>query len=183
MPTKRTKTARKKVERPGKPAAPVLSLAVQYAVDPAGLPGRARFRRWVQSALTIGSATGAAITLRIVGAVEGRQLNARFRRRHHATNVLSFPYDTARSPHKRKMLSGDIVLCAPVIAQEARVQGKPLAAHYAHLTVHGMLHLQGYDHQRDSDANRMERLETAILGRLGWPDPYSTTPRDTKHRP
>jgi probable rRNA maturation factor len=110
--------------------------------------------------------------LRIVGSVEGRLLNSRYRRQRHATNVLSFGYDMEPSSRQRKIISGDIVLCAPVIAREARAQRKTLAAHYAHLTVHGMLHLQGYDHQRDSDANRMERLETAILERLGWANPY-----------
>jgi probable rRNA maturation factor len=168
MPTKRTKTTSKKPER----AAPSLSLAVQYAVDESALPTRAQFRRWVKAALTDAGAAQAAITLRIVGSVESRRLNTRYRRQRHATNVLSFAYDTEPSSRGRKILSGDIVLCAPVIAREARAQGKALAAHYAHLTVHGMLHLQGYDHQRDSDANRMERLETAILGRLGWPNPY-----------
>jgi probable rRNA maturation factor len=148
-----------------------LSLAVQYAAGTDDLPGRAQFRRWVCAAIDRDS-TGAAITLRIVDEVEGRQLNAKFRRSRHATNVLSFAYDMAPSLRKRRIVSGDIVLCAPVIAREARAQGKALAAHYAHLTVHGMLHLQGYDHQRDSDANRMERLETAILRRLGLPDPY-----------
>jgi probable rRNA maturation factor len=168
MPTKRTKTTSKKPER----AAATLSLAVQYAAGSAALPTRSQFRRWVRAALDGDFALHATITLRVVGAAEGRQLNARFRHQDHATNVLSFGYDTPRSSRARKMLSGDIVLCAPVVAREARAQGKALTAHYAHLTVHGMLHLQGYDHQRDTDANRMERLETAILERLGWPDPY-----------
>ena len=162
MPTKRTK------KKTGKPeaAAPSLSLAVQYAVGgaraPAGLPTRAQFRRWARAAL----AEDAAVTLRLVNEAEGRRLNAAFRGQRNATNVLSFGYDGMRP------LSGDLVLCAPVIRREAREQGKTLAAHCAHLTVHGMLHLQGYDHQRDSDARTMERLETVILARLGYPDPY-----------
>jgi probable rRNA maturation factor len=172
MPTKRTKTTSRKPER----ATPRLSLSVQYAVAESALPTRGQFRRWIKAALTGHSAAHAQITLRIVGSVEGRQLNTRYRRQPHATNVLSFGYkvgnDMEPSTRQRKILSGDIVLCAPVIAREARDQRKTLAAHYAHLTVHGMLHLQGYDHQRDSDANRMERLESAILGRLGWPNPY-----------
>ena len=172
MPTRPTKTT--KPERDSKCKAPVLSLAVQYAASTVALPNRAQFRRWVRAALADDVAVHATVTLRIVGAVEGRQLNARFQHQRHATNVLSFVYDTVRSPQNRRIFIGDIVLCAPVIAREARAQGKALAAHYAHLTVHGMLHLQGYDHQRDTDANRMERLETAILKRLGWPDPYGS---------
>jgi probable rRNA maturation factor len=168
MPTKRTKTTSGKPER----IAPQLSLAVQYAVAEPAVPTRAQFRRWVKATLANHRAAQAAITLRVVGSAEGRRLNTRYRRQRRATNVLSFGYGTEPSSRRPKILSGDIVLCAPVIAREARAQGKTLAAHYAHLTVHGMLHLQGYDHQRDSDANRMERLETAILGRLGWPNPY-----------
>ncbi len=182
MPTKLTKTASRKRDRNGKRVAPVLSLAVQYAAASAALPKRSQFRRWLRAALADGSAVRATVTLRIVGAVEGRQLNAMFRHRRQATNVLSFAYDTARSRRKPRILSGDIVLCAPVIAREARAQGKALAAHYAHLTVHGMLHLQGYDHQRDTDANRMERLETAILKRLGCPDPYQPGTMGDKRR-
>ena len=172
MPTKPTKT--RKTGSSSRRADPRLSLTVQYAVDAAGLPKPAQFRRWVRAALAGHTSTHAAVTLRIVGAVEGRQLNARYRRRRQATNVLSFVYDTMPSPRNSIILCGDIVLCAPVIAREAREQDKTPAAHYAHLTVHGMLHLQGYDHQRDSDANSMERLETAILEHLGWPDPYAS---------
>ena len=180
MPTRPTKTTRP--ERGAKPAAPVLSLTVQYAAGTLALPNRTEFRRWVRAALADDAAVRATVTLRIVGAAEGRQLNARFRQGRHATNVLSFADDAAQSSLKRRILSGDIVLCAPVIAREARAQGKTLAAHYAHLTVHGMLHLQGYDHQRDTDANTMERLETAILKRLGWPDPYQPQPTAAKHK-
>ena len=91
-------------------------------------------------------------------------MNARFRKKQKATNVLSFPYGKG---------SGDVVLCHPVIAREARAQGKPLAAHYAHLVVHGILHLRGYDHEKKRDALRMERREVRILRRLGFPDPYA----------
>jgi probable rRNA maturation factor len=171
MPTKRTKTASKKPEREAGRAPAALSLAVQYASAARGLPTRAQFRRWIKAA----SSVPAEITVRIVNETEGRELNAAFRRNNHATNVLSFGYQDARSVRgapKAGALHGDIVLCAPVIAREARVQGKTLTAHYAHLTVHGMLHLQGYDHQRDNDAHKMERLETAILQRLGYADPY-----------
>jgi probable rRNA maturation factor len=100
------------------------------------------------------------ITLRIVGAREGRRLNWIFRRKNTPTNVLSFH-------------SGDIVLCHPVIAREAREQGKTIAAHYAHLVVHGVLHLRGYDHKRKREAARMENAERRILARLGFADPYA----------
>ena len=104
--------------------------------------------------------------MRVVGAVEGRRLNRSFRGRNRATNVLSFAYG-------RRPLHGDIVLCHPVIAREARRQGKTLAAHYAHLVVHGMLHLQGHDHLRKTQAARMERAEIRILRDLGLGDPYT----------
>jgi probable rRNA maturation factor len=142
---------------------------VQYAADGSdlvGVPSREKFRRWVRAALD----ADAVITLRIVGEAEGKELNATYRHQRHATNVLTFDYGTTASP------AGDLVLCAPVVAREAAAQGKSLEAHYAHLTVHGMLHLQGHDHQHDVEANGMERLETAILRQLGFPDPYREAP-------
>ncbi len=141
---------------------PALSLTVQYAVDPGGLPTRAQFRRWVRAALS----TDCTVTLRLVDEAEGRALNATYRGKDYATNVLTFPYE-AGPP-----LEGDIALCATVVAAEAMVQGKPAEAHWAHLVVHGMLHLQGHDHEDDAEARRMEALETQILGDLGYPDPY-----------
>jgi probable rRNA maturation factor len=102
--------------------------------------------------------------LRIVGVGEARRLNAIFRKKKKATNVLSFAYGGGR---------GDVVLCHPVIAREARAQGKTLAAHYAHLVVHGILHLRGYDHEKKRDALRMARREIGLLRRLGFPDPYA----------
>jgi probable rRNA maturation factor len=109
--------------------------------------------------------TDATLTLRFVGAREGRRLNRDFRGRDYATNVLTFNY--ARAP-----VEADIVLCLPVIAREARQQGKALRAHLAHLVIHGTLHAQGHDHETSTDAARMERLETRLLARLGYPDPY-----------
>ncbi len=141
---------------------PKLVLAVQYATSDAALPMRAQVRRWVRAAQEM----DATMTVRFVGAIEGRALNAKFRGKDYATNVLTFVYDDG-SPR-----AGDIVLCAPIVRQEAATQGKPLAAHYTHLVVHGMLHLQGYDHERDADAAAMEARETAILARLRLPDPY-----------
>ena len=151
-------------------SAPRVSLAVQYAVAPATLPKRATLRRWTRAAVD----RDATVTLRFVGKREGRTLNALYRGKQYATNVLAFAYD------KKAPLSGDLVLCAPVLRQEAREQGKPLADHCAHLVVHGMLHLQGYDHGTDRAARAMEARETAILSTLGIPDPYvrsATGPR------
>ncbi len=109
----------------------------------------------------------AEVTLRFVGEREGRMLNHRYRGRDYATNVLTFVYDDVAS------LAGDIVLCAPVVRREARAQHKTLTAHYAHLVIHGMLHLQGYDHERDDDAARMEARERVLLARLRYRDPYA----------
>ena len=120
-------------------------------------------RRFARTAL----ARDARVTLRIVGGREGRELNRRYRGRDYATNVLTFVYDDAVS------LAGDIVLCAPVVRKEARAQGKEAAAHYAHLVIHGMLHLQGYDHDRDVDAARMEAREVALMRKLGSANPYA----------
>ena len=127
---------------------------VQYAVARRGVPSAAFLRRWA-----IGP-----VTLRIVGEAEGRRLNRTFRKRDSATNVLTFRYDETR---------GDIVLCHPVIRREARAQGKSLAAHYAHLVVHGCLHLRGYDHEKKRDAARMEAREIRILRRGGIRNPYA----------
>ncbi len=143
--------------------APALSLSVQYASNDPGLPARPQVRRWVRAALGV----DATVTVRFVDAIEGRALNAEFRGKDYATNVLTFVYDD-ENPR-----AGDVVLCAPVVRREAAAQGKPLADHHAHLVVHGMLHLQGFDHERHADAAVMEARETAILAALGLPDPYA----------
>lgn len=140
-----------------------LAVTVQYGVPRAGLPARASLERWARAALR----RSADVTVRFVGAAEGRALNRRYRGRDHATNVLTFAY-----PDAGHALAGDVVLCAPVVAREARDQGKPVVAHFAHLLVHGLLHLQGYDHGENREARRMEALETRILGELGYSDPY-----------
>ncbi|MGQ9684945.1 MAG: rRNA maturation RNase YbeY [Thiobacillaceae bacterium] len=150
---------------------PRLRLAVQYAVvDRNGLPSRAELRRWAQAALL----HDAEVTLRFVEEDEGRRLNRDYRGKDYATNVLTFAYDAAPAPapHPTATFSGDIVLCAPVIAREAREQGKLLAVHCAHMVVHGVLHLQGYDHEHEREATAMEAVEGFILRRLGFPDPY-----------
>jgi probable rRNA maturation factor len=147
--------------RAGKPSR--LALTVQCAVDPDDLPPRVMLRRWASSAVE----RDVNVTLRFVDGRESRALNRRYRGRDRATNVLTFVYDDGAP------LLGDIVLCAPVVRQEARAQRKTLAAHYAHLVIHGMLHLQGYDHARDDDAARMEAREVALLSGLGYDDPYA----------
>jgi probable rRNA maturation factor len=105
----------------------------------------------------------------VVGSAEGRKLNRAYRGGDCATNVLTFVYESA----PRRPLAGDLVLCAPVMAKEAKEQGKAIEAHYAHLTVHGLLHLQGWEHEDEGDARAMEARETRLLERLGFPDPYS----------
>jgi probable rRNA maturation factor len=141
---------------------PKLSLAVQYAFKPEDIPTRHQFKKWAQAALE----QDAEIALRIVDAEEGRELNHAYRHKDYATNVLTFPL------MQEPLLMGDIVLCAPVVAKEATEQGISLEAHYAHLTVHGVLHMQGYDHEHDEDAEIMETLESQIVINLGYADPY-----------
>ena len=144
-----------------------LSLSLQFgkldnaAVHRAALP-RHKVARWIRHAL----ATDAEITVRIVDALEGQSLNRDFRKKDYATNVLTFDY--TREP----VVTADLVLCAPVVAQEAKAQKKTLQAHYAHLIVHGTLHAQGWDHEMDEDAQVMELRETEILERLGFKNPY-----------
>ena len=146
------------------PAAPRLALDVQYAVARTGLPAPATLRRWAGAALE----RDVRATLRFVGLAEGRTLNGLYRGKDYATNVLTFVYDD------EVPLAGDIVLCAPVVRREAKAGGRTLRAHCAHLVVHGMLHLQGHDHETPRDAARMEARETALLARLGYGDPYAS---------
>ncbi len=163
-----------------------LSLCVQFACGDEGLPRsiarnfptRSQIRSWVQSALRsqkgetakIGNTAvrTAQITVRFVDEDEGRTLNRDYRGKNYATNVLSFPYEEAPN------LMGDLVLCLPVLQAEAKAQKKTVRAHCAHLLVHGVLHLQGYDHETgDADAEYMEALECRILARLGFANPYA----------
>jgi probable rRNA maturation factor len=130
---------------------------LQYAVPRRGIPSAAALRRWA-------ALVPLQATVRIVGAREGRALNRRFRGKDYATNVLSFPYGSD---------AGDVVLCHPVIAREARAQGKTLSAHYAHLVLHGLLHLRGYRHEKKREALRMERAEIRLLARAGFGNPYT----------
>jgi len=139
---------------------------VQCAATARNVPTPARIRQWARAAL----ASDARVTIRIVGQAEGRLLNRSYRNKDYATNVLTFVFrDTPP-------LEGDIALCAPVITREARAQRKTVAAHYAHMVVHGLLHLQGYDHENGKDAAAMERRERTLLARFGYPDPYRPAP-------
>ena len=147
-----------------------LDVAVNYAAPRAGVPAAVSFRKWVAAALK-GRIREADLAIRIVDEREGQAHNRHYRGKDYATNVLSFP---AELPEGVKLpLLGDLVICAPVVAREAAEQGKPVAAHYAHLTVHGVLHLLGWDHEHDKDAEAMEQLEREVLAELGLPDPYA----------
>ena len=147
-----------------------LDVSISYAVPRSGVPSAVSFRKWVAAALK-SRIREADLAIRIVDAREGRALNRHYRGKDYATNVLSFPADL---PEGVKMpLLGDLVICAPVVAREAKEQRKPPQAHYAHLTVHGVLHLLGWDHEDDKEAEAMEQLEREILAGLGLPDPYA----------
>ena len=145
---------------------PEFSLSVQFASEAAGLPSRAQVRRWVAAALE----HAAEITVRIVDAEEAQALNQDYRDKTYVPNVLTFEYGEI-SPG---VLGGDVVICAPVVEREAREQGKPLQHHYAHMTIHGVLHLQGYDHLEPGEADIMESREAAILKRFRIPNPYTS---------
>jgi probable rRNA maturation factor len=146
-----------------KPDSRKLSLTVQYVIP--ALPTRAQWRRWIKAALQ----RDVSMTLRIVDETEGRELNKAYRGRDYATNVLTFVYDDTEP------LSGDVVICAPVVEREAAEQGVELLSHYAHLAIHAALHLQGFDHEEDAEAAEMEALETALMLKLHYPDPYCET--------
>jgi probable rRNA maturation factor len=141
-----------------------LRLAVQFASAAADLPSRAQIRRWVAAALE----QPAEITVRIVDAEEAQALNHDYRDKDYVPNVLTFEYGEITPG----VLGGDVVICAPVVEREAREQGKPLKHHYAHMTIHGVLHLQGYDHIEPADADVMESREAVILKPFRIPNPY-----------
>jgi len=134
-------------------------------------PGDEDFRRWCELALRQRSAD-TELTIRLVDEAEGRELNHTWRQKDYATNVLSFPADVPDELLDIPLL-GDLVICVPVVAREAAEQGKPLEAHWAHLVIHGCLHLLGYDHIDDAEADEMEALERQLLAELGHPDPYA----------
>ena len=150
-------------------ARPGVSVDLEDASGAEAVPSPEQFLRWAEAAFA-GRREAAELSIRVVGEAESAELNGRYRGKHYATNVLSFP---AELPSGVPLpVLGDLVICAPVVFREAAAQGKPVEAHWAHLTVHGCLHLIGYDHEDDSQAAEMEPLETAILAKLGIPDPY-----------
>ena len=150
-------------------APPEVSVDLEDVSGAQGVPSAEQFQRWASAAFT-GRRDAAELSIRVVDEREGAELNARYRSKDYATNVLSFPAELP--PGVPLPTVGDLVICAPVVAREATAQGKSAEAHWAHLTVHGCLHLIGYDHEDDSQAGLMEPLETAILADLGYPDPY-----------
>lgn len=147
-----------------------LRLRVDYASrSPA--PPRAAISCWARAALSARRRAAVSIGVRVVNRAESARLNARYRGRNHATNVLAFPFTPPAGTRADTL--GDLVICAPVVNREAAAQGKTFAAHWAHMVVHGIMHLRGYDHHTRNEATAMERRESAILRRLGFPDPYS----------
>jgi probable rRNA maturation factor len=144
---------------------PNIQLSLQVASEQNNIPTKAQFRKWAKAALRVDT----EVTIRIVDEAEGRTLNLAYRGKDYATNVLTFPL--TEEPH----LMGDIIICAPVVAAEANTQQKSIEAHYAHLTVHGVLHLHGYDHEIDEQAALMESIEVTTLINLGYPNPYLIT--------
>ncbi len=153
------------------------SIDLQVASESNAVPSESQLQQWAAAAVnktTDSSPREAAeISIRIVDTEEGAELNHQWRNKDYATNVLSFPSDLP--PELGLPLLGDLVICAPVVEREAKEQAKSLDAHWAHMTVHGTLHLLGYDHIEEDEAEVMESMETAILAELGFPDPYLTT--------
>ncbi|MEN8640455.1 rRNA maturation RNase YbeY [Pseudomonas sichuanensis] len=153
----------------------MLELDLQRATDAAS-PDDAAFRRWCELALRQRSADS-EMTIRLVDEAEGRELNHTYRHKDYATNVLSFPADVPDDLLDIPLL-GDLVICVAVVEREAQEQGKSLEAHWAHLVIHGCLHLLGYDHIDDDEAEEMEGLERELLAELGHPDPYADDETD-----
>jgi probable rRNA maturation factor len=151
-----------------------LSTQIQQCSECRQVPDTEHISLWADAAFSSAAGKDAAVTIRIVDREEGAELNHKFRNREEATNVLSFAY--ADGPLEAPGLLGDIVICAPIVQQEALEQKKILDAHWAHMVVHGVLHLCGYDHIDEKDACAMEQLETDILYRLGFPEPYTKEP-------
>ena len=148
----------------------MIELDLQLATEARDLPAEAQLRRWVELALRQRTADS-ELTIRLVDAEEGQELNRTYRHKDYATNVLSFPAEVPDGLLDIPLL-GDLVICVPVVEREAREQNKALEAHWAHLVIHGCLHLLGYDHIDDEEAEEMEGLERQLLAELGYPDPY-----------
>ncbi len=148
----------------------MIELDLQLATEASDLPAEAQLRRWVELALRQRTADS-ELTIRLVDAEEGQELNRTYRHKDYATNVLSFPAEVPDGLLDIPLL-GDLVICVPVVEREAREQNKALEAHWAHLVIHGCLHLLGYDHIDDEEAEEMEGQERQLLAELGYPDPY-----------
>jgi len=148
---------------------PAIALEVQWASDQSSLPETTDFDRWVRAALE-GVDHPVELVIRVVDEAEGQELNQRYRSKDKPTNVLSFPFEAPAGVECDHL--GDLVICAPVVIREAQEQGKPLNDHWAHLVIHGVLHLRGYDHQTEDEAQQMESREKTILHGLGVEDPY-----------
>jgi probable rRNA maturation factor len=155
-------------------SSPSLYLTVQYARRPRHWPTKTFWEKWMHIALE----DSAHVTLRLVDQEEGQLLNNSYRGKDYPTNVLSFPYEELNTDDT---FYGDLVLCVPVVEKEAQEQRKSLEAHAAHLVIHGMLHLQGYDHETEEDAQEMEQKEIILLEQLGYPNPYDwhLTPKES----
>ncbi|MDH5436101.1 MAG: rRNA maturation RNase YbeY [Gammaproteobacteria bacterium] len=147
----------------------MMDIDVQYAVSPVGLPSEQELIDWASLAIPEDK-QDVSMTVRIVDEQESAQLNATYRHKQGPTNVLSFPTDIPAEVESN--LLGDLVICAPVVMREAKEQGKAATAHWAHMVIHGTLHLQGYDHQTDKEAQKMEEFERNILIKIGFNDPY-----------
>jgi probable rRNA maturation factor len=146
------------------------TVRVSYGLPRRGVPGPGSFRAWSEAVLR-SRREDAEVSIRVVDIDEGRALNLKYRHKDYATNVLSF---VAGYPDGVGAdLLGDLVICAPVVAREAKEQDKPVEHHYAHLTIHGVLHLLGFDHETVAEARAMEAVERQVLEKLGVPDPYS----------
>ncbi|EAR10127.1 rRNA maturation RNase YbeY [Reinekea blandensis] len=150
-----------------------LTLDLQIATDAENIPAEASFRQWVSAALS-GYDREVEMSIRVVSAEESQDLNATYRGKDKPTNVLSFPFEAPPGVADAGIdrLLGDLVICAPVVEEEAQAQRKHLSHHWAHMVVHGTLHLLGYDHIEDDEAEQMEQAERTILAALSIPDPY-----------
>ncbi|GGP52885.1 rRNA maturation RNase YbeY [Shewanella saliphila] len=146
-----------------------LDLDLQIAIEASNLPTQAEFETWVRTAIGQ-TMPEVELTIRVVDIAESQQLNSTYRGKDKPTNVLSFPFEAP--PEVELPLLGDLVICAKVVEQEAAEQNKPLNAHWAHMVIHGCLHLLGYDHIIDEEADEMESLETQLVEGLGFTDPY-----------
>jgi probable rRNA maturation factor len=149
-----------------------LEVSVSYGLPRTGIPAAASFKRWAAAACE-GRILKADLAIRVVDTREGRSLNRHYRGKDYATNVLSFPAELPPGVDMPMPLLGDLVICAPVVEREAAEQGKDRNAHYAHLTVHGILHLLGLNHEDEREAEAMELLERQVLAELGYDDPYA----------